>query len=145
MLINLKNSAAKTGVEQATLELHERLPAHINPPCVTHCQFSIESQNNYYLLNLTVNSMLTITCQRCLKEFNYQYVNNTTLAICHSDEIAEKLMEQYECVISEDGHVNLNELITDELHLYVPELHPEISDCDSEINRFFGADSTMKL
>ncbi|CEK10818.1 YceD family protein [Legionella hackeliae] len=144
MLVNLKTAVNKASPESVILELRERLPAHINSGCIVNCQFAVESQNNYFILTLKVNSDLIITCQRCLKEFIYHYVNETKLAVCHSDEMAEKLMDQYECVIAENNHIDLAELITDEFHLYTPELHPETNDCDTEINRFIGADDTIK-
>ncbi|WED44212.1 YceD family protein [Legionella cardiaca] len=144
MLINLKSMAASAEPGHVKLELLERLPIHVKSPCVVNCKYTVEKLNNYYLLNLVVDSTLTIICQRCLKEFNYQYINTTALAVCYSDEMAEKLMEQYECIIAKDNQVDLNELVTDELHLYSPEAHPEITYCDSEINRFIVADNTIK-
>ncbi|ASQ45813.1 YceD family protein [Legionella clemsonensis] len=142
MLINVKTVAAKAAPELVTLQLHDRLPAHINSDCKITCQFAVENQNNYYVLTLDVSSNLTITCQRCLKNFNYQHNNVTHLAICSSDEMAEKLMSQYESVIAVNNEVDLAELVTDELHLYTPELHAEITDCDTEMNHFIGAERT---
>ncbi|OCH99325.1 metal-binding protein [Legionella jamestowniensis] len=139
-MINLKAAAVKAAPELVTLELHERLPAHVKPVCKVSCKFSVEEQSRYYLLTLSVNSNLKITCQRCLKEFNYQYANETQLAICSSEEMAERLMSQYESVIADNNEVDLVELVTDELHLYTPELHSEIADCD-DINHFIGADN----
>lgn len=145
MIINLKTNAAKAEQQEANIELRERLPAHVLSPCMIHCQFDVEAFNHYYVITLDVNSTLSVICQRCLKEFAYHYVNQTTLAICDSDEMAEKLMEQYECIVSNNNQVDLKELLTDELHLYVPESHPEITDCDNEIDRFITSDNTIKL
>lgn len=144
MLINLKNMAAKAATEHLSLELHDRLPPHVSSPCIINCQYSVIKQSNYYLLTLITDSKLTIICQRCLKAFDYQYNNEIKFAVCHSDEEAEKLMDQYECVTAEDNHVELNDLVTDEMYLSTLEFHPEIKDCDSEINRFIGVDHTIK-
>lgn len=138
MLINLKSSAANDGQECVKLVLNERLPEHVNAPCELACQFSVEYLDNYYLVHLNVDARLRITCQRCLKEFKHDYKNQTALAICYSDERAEKLMEQYECIVSAHNEVDLKELLTDELHLYSPAFHRDLKDCDTEISRFIS-------
>ncbi|MDI9818206.1 MULTISPECIES: DUF177 domain-containing protein [unclassified Legionella] len=135
MFINLKTMAAQSGQEQVNIKLQERLPAHVASPCSINCQFSVESFDHYYLLTLSVDTLLELTCQRCLKEFSYHYLNLTKLAICDSEEMAEELMERYECIVA-NNHIDLQELVTDELHLYAPELHPEMIHCDGEINKF---------
>ena len=45
------------------------------------------------------------------------------------EELAETLMEEYECVVANHFNVNLEELIIDELHLYGPEKHMEGEPC----------------
>lgn len=144
MLINLKSDAAKAGPQNVKIELQQRLPAYVAGPCVLDCQFKVIAVENYYLITLDIDSVVSVICQRCLGEFNHHYINQTTLAVCASDEIAEKLMELYECVVSSDGHIELEELLTDELHLYVPEFHSDIENCDQEINRFIQVDNTIK-
>ena len=138
MLINLKTCAIKTERQGIVLELGERLPARLKAPCAINCQFDVEPFDNYYVMRLMVDSVLTVVCQRCSNEFIYLYKNQTELAICNSDEMAEKLMERYECIVSQNNQVDLVELITDELHLYAPEFHPELKDCDDELGKFMN-------
>jgi uncharacterized protein len=138
MLINLKVCAAKARQQNTTVELKERLPAHIVLPCQVACQFVVKSFYRYYLITLKADSILTLICQRCLKEFTYHYRNQTELAVCDSDKMAEQLMDQYECIVSPNELVDLNELLTDELHLYGPEFHPQVSDCNNEVSRFIN-------
>lgn len=138
MLINLKTFAAKAEQYPVKFELQDRLPAHIKLPCVINCRFDVKPYDNYYVIKLNVDSILTVICQRCLSEFSYPYANQTELAICTSDETAEKLMENYECIVSSNSQIDLIEIVTDELYLYGPEFHPEQSDCDNEMSKFIN-------
>lgn len=144
MLINLKTCAAKAEQQETKIELHERIPGHISLPCIADCCFFVDSFDNYYLMKLDIDVRLLITCQRCLHEFIHHYKNQTVLAVCNSDEMAEKLMAQYECVASHNNQIDLKELVADELYLYAPEFHLETSDCNSEVNQFINAESTIK-
>lgn len=135
MLINLKTSAG-LAEQHARIELQERLPVFILSPCVLECQYKVTAQADYYLVNLKVNAVLTLICQRCLHDFSYDYTNQLELAVCDSEQKAEKLMTLHECIVASHNQVNLVELLTDELHLYVPKYHPQRSDCDEEVSCF---------
>ncbi|MCE3043748.1 DUF177 domain-containing protein [Legionella sp. 16cNR16C] len=135
MIINLKKYPEYNDYQQALLELTERLPQHIQPPCELVCQFKIEFCRNYYLLSMTVSGKLTIICQRCLNEFTCDYSNSTELALCASETIAEKLMAEFETVVYEKDEVDLKQLVTDELFLYSPMLHEHVEDCDAEMQQ----------
>lgn len=136
MLINLKSCAGKTEPNSGKIELVRRLPAQIASPCIVDYQFEVNAHDNYYLLVLKVESLLRLTCQRCLLEFSYHYQNRSELAICNSEKVAEQMMSQYDCIVSDHGQVDLKEIITDELNLYTPEFHLETSDCDIEISNY---------
>lgn len=136
MLINLKNCAAKAAPQTVKIKLHERLPARINSPCLVNCQFTVRAVDNYYLMTLDVDVILTITCQRCLDLFSHHYINQTVLAICSTDERAEKMIELYESIVADHNQVDLIELVTDELHLYAPEFHALASECNRAASRF---------
>ena len=140
MLVNLRSCAAKDGPQTTRVTLKERLPAHINSPCEINCQFEAKLVDNYYLLSLNVESALSLVCQRCLNEFSQHYANQTTLAICSSDEVAEKLMQSYECLVSQNNQIDLSELLSDELYLYGPEFHADARDCDVEMSSFIRAE-----
>lgn len=81
--------------------------------------------------------MLILTCQRCLGEFSYHYSNLTEVAVCDSDETAEKMMNQYDCLVS-TNQVDLQEIVTDELHLYAPEFHFDLNECDHGVDKFIS-------
>ncbi|ARG97479.1 YceD family protein [Legionella micdadei] len=136
MLINLKNYAIKEGTHTVVVELSDRLPARIQTRCSVNCQFDVKACDDYYLLTLNVDGVLNLTCQRCLDEFSHHYHNQTELAICRTDEMAEKMMEKYESIVAKNNHVDLAELITDELHLYAPEFHLSTNECNSAASKF---------
>lgn len=129
---------AKQGTHSTALTLTERLPNFLSAPCHLNVTYQVESEDDFYLLHLEVNGPLVVTCQRCMQEFNHPYNNQTTIAIAHSDERAEKLLEQYECIVSTNGQINLDDVLIDELYLYAPEFHPDINDCDSVVNQILS-------
>jgi uncharacterized protein len=50
--------------------------------------------------------------------------------------MAEKLMSQYDSVVSTNNQVDLLELVTDELLLYAPEFHLDPEECDKSIQKW---------
>ena len=127
---------AKQGQRNKTITISERLPHFVTKACELHVTYQVEAKDNFYLVNLHVNGELQLQCQRCLEEFNYPYDNNTVIAVCRDEERAEQLLEHYECIVSPNLQITLDDLIIDELHLYAPQFHPEITECSSEINQF---------
>lgn len=125
---------AKQGQQTKALILKERLPDFLSPPCHLNVAYQVDAKDKFYLIHLSVAGDLNIICQRCMQEFTFHYDNKTEIAVCRNDEKAEQLLEHYECIVSETGQVALDDLVIDELHLYVPLFHPLITDCDSEIN-----------
>ncbi|MDI1352598.1 MAG: YceD family protein [bacterium] len=116
--------------------IEDRLPSFIKKASELDVMYQVEAKDDFYLIHLNVKGDLTINCQRCAQEFILAYDNTTVIAVCRNDERAEQLLELYECIVSSNWQVDLNDLISDELHLYVPLSHEETNDCDSEINQF---------
>lgn len=125
----------KQAPQSKKVTINERLPDYIIGPCHLDVQYYVEAKDDFYLIHLSVAGELVISCQRCMEEFNFSYDNQTVIAACRSDDRAEQLLEHYECIVTPNWQVELNDLIIDELYLYVPLFHPEIGDCDSEINQ----------
>lgn len=123
MIICLKTCSRHPEPQQVDVTLSERLPVHIVSECNVHCDYLVKSFPGYYVLTLDVAGTLPARCLRCLEEYALDYVNRTELAICRDDKIAEKLMDEYECIVLDRFEIDLCEIITDELHLYVPEKH----------------------
>ncbi len=137
MRINLKTSAARSEHQSLSIEIQDRLPEHLNSPCIINCSFEVKGFQNYYLVDLKSDSNLTVTCQRCLSDFSYPYSNQTELAVCNSEEIAEKMMDRYDCIVA-TNEVDLEELLTDELYLFTPEFHLDHNYCDREMDSFIN-------
>jgi uncharacterized protein len=122
--------------QKATIPIDERLPAHIKAPCLVNCEFTVNNKESYYLLTLAIKVDLTLVCQRCLSEFIHPYSNQTELAVCDSEALAEKMLTQYESIVADNQEIDLEAIIADELILYAPAFHPTLSDCDAEISKF---------
>jgi len=133
MNICLKTHAKQVKSEHIVMHINDRLPVFIHSPCELACEFKVEAHRNYYLLVLNVKGELNLTCQRCMEDFQYAYHNQSQLAVCVSDEVAETLMSSYECILSDENEVNLVDIITDELHLYCPERHEDLTMCHALI------------
>lgn len=126
---------SKLDEQHKKVVLDERLPSFLKSPCEIDTSYKADFIEDFYLLHLSVKGNLKIICQRCLEDFNFEYNNQLNLAICPSEERAQELFEHYESIVSVNKKVNLQELIIDELHLYVPVFHPEIQDCNEEITQ----------
>lgn len=129
---------AKKGQHNKIVTLNERLPHFITGPCTMDLIFEVEAREDFYLIHLEAKGRLPIQCQRCLDKFDFSYENKTEVAVCSSEKRAEKLLEQYECTVSETLQISLEEVLIDELHLYAPQFHATISDCNNEINQFLA-------
>jgi uncharacterized protein len=138
MKVCLKTHAKRKGLQTAVIHVHERKPAHVVSPCELTCTFQIEACQDYYLLTLDVRGTLEIVCQRCLDHFQQNYTNQTRLAVCVNDDISETLMASYECIVAKDYQVDLTDVVTDELHLFLPEKHSVSDECDVETGRLIA-------
>lgn len=138
MKICLKTHAKQTGSRTVVVCVQERKPERVSSSCELTCVFQVEACQDYYLLTLDVSGTLAITCQRCVADFQQDYTNQTKLAVCASDEIAERLMTSHECIVVKDYEVDLIDIVTDELHLFLPEKHSDLSECDREISGLIG-------
>ena len=125
MLLNLKPSE-----QRQRIVLDQRLPPFIQAPCQVDCHYRLQKEKGYFLLHMQVTGVFSIVCQRCLMDFSYDYSNATLLALCDSEETADKLMSAYECSMISNGEVDLNDLILDELYLYAPQRHTDHALCD---------------
>lgn len=133
MIICLKTCSTHNLPQRATIKLSERLPIHIVSDCTLNCDYFVRNCAEYYVLTLDVSGIIPIRCLRCLEVFKYDYQNHTELALCRDEAMAEELMEEYECVVCDPKEVDLVCILTDELHLYIPEKHPDLIDCNHKI------------
>lgn len=114
------------------LVINERVPFYVKKVDIESVYYTVQRFKEYYLLTLEVNAELKIECQRCMHDFDYKYNNVNNLAVCRSDEIAEKLMSEHEPLVSPTNEIDLVEIITDDLHLFCPEIHDNLDECIGE-------------
>lgn len=132
MNICLKTYAKQTQPTSLTVVLNERLPTWVQAPCKMDCTFQVKSVSDYYVLNLALKGTLSITCQRCLSVVEYPYTQSIELALCRTEEKADQLMSSLDCVVIAHEQANLEDLLTDELHLSTPEIPHELEACHLE-------------
>ena len=138
MKICLKTYAKQAGSQTVVIHVQDRKPERVNSTCELTCVFKVEACSDYYLLTLSVSANLEIACQRCLGEFHHEHINQTQLAVCANEEMAESLMESFECIVVNNYQIDLVDIVTDELHLFLPEKHQEIDGCDREMSGLIG-------
>lgn len=136
MNICLKTSAKQLTPSRVQVLLDANLPSWIQSPCEMTCVFDVSACHGYYLLKIAVDGLIQITCQRCLDLVQCTYHHQTTLAVCSSDERAERLMECFDCIVSQDDQINLNEILIGELYLNLSERPHEFADCHLDMALF---------
>ena len=133
MIISLPKFKVENNI---VVELNTRLPTFVNSPVVLTCELNVCANKGFYLLDMRVCGLIQITCQRCLEDFACDYSNNTQIAVCATNERALELMADYECIVAKDFQVDLNEILTDDMHLYCPERHENELECCELANQF---------
>jgi uncharacterized protein len=115
-----------------TVAITERLPDHIPNSCELNCDLDVEPASNYDLITMHTKGDFKVICQRCLNDFQYTYQHQTQLAVCKNDADAEKLMPNFDCIVAQDSVINLTDILTDDLHLFVPVFHANMNECHQE-------------
>lgn len=137
MILHLQE-LAKQGAQGAVVFVEERLPVFISEPCKLQVKYRVRSEMDFYLIDLQVSGHIHCNCQRCLQDYDYDFDQTSTIAVCTSEERASELQDHYECIVVPQNQVQLTELVTDELHLYAPEQHPNIEDCQGDVMAFLS-------
>lgn len=132
---------ANQGQQFKVVTLNERLPPFLIAPCHLNVTYQVTVEEDFFLMHLHVQGNLIIECQRCLHDFNFLYNNKTVVAVCGNDDRAEQVLGCYECIVSANLQVSLEDMLIDELHLYSPQSHTAINDCNNEINQILGEKS----
>lgn len=133
MMIALKTYSKRATPTATTLNITERLPAWVVPPCQLDCSFLITSISDYYLLKFDIKGHLSITCQRCLEQDGFEYAHSAEIAICHTESRADALMSLYDTIVVEGEFVDLEAVIVDELHLSLPHMPHDEAACQANL------------
>lgn len=130
MKLFLPQLARESKAQHVTIRIKDRLPPHILNACELVCEFSAKAVgDDYYLLSLNVSGQVEITCQRCMAPFLSEFKHEYQLAVCDKDEISDTLMENYECIVTHNYHIDLVDILTDDIHLYTEQKHKNIEQC----------------
>lgn len=80
----------------------------------------------HILLDLKVEGMFPLICQRCLEPYQQFIGNEVKLCPIHEDAQDEELPEGHEPVLLEQGNLNIYSMIEDEILLSLPTIpcHP---------------------
>lgn len=86
-------------------------------------------------LHLSINTAISLTCQRCMQLFQYSVERETTLQVAETEEAARDLPEGIEPILLDENRLNLLELLEDELMLAIPivAMH-EVDDCSEKVD-----------
>jgi uncharacterized protein len=125
-LKSLKNLALQNEPVQLTVEVTDRLPYYIYGPCTLSCTLKVRKEPNYYSIEFRNSGDLRINCQRCLQDFTYHYEHHSELALCATEEIANRMMTSMDCTVQSGDDLDIQAILTDDLHLFCPEKH---ADC----------------
>lgn len=82
-------------------------------------EFSNDTEG-YCVISGKLDTILTVRCQRCLKEFQAKVASEFVVSPVRNDEEAKALPDMYEAVYIADSKIYPMELIEDELILAVP-------------------------
>jgi uncharacterized protein len=124
---SLKTLAKLANPLSLDIEIHERLPGFIPEPCKLRCEIAVQPAREHFILRLKTTGPVVVSCQRCLESFVHYYDHKTELAICSSEEIATQMMSTIDCTVQADDELDLLAIVTDNLHLFIPEKH---EDCE---------------
>lgn len=85
-------------------------------------------------LHLSIETAISLTCQRCMQLFEYPVVRETTMQVAETEEAARELPEDIEPILLDENRLDLVELLEDELMLAIPivAMH-EAEDCATKV------------
>jgi len=87
-----------------------------------------------------LETTLVLQCQRCMEPYNYAIIADFASGIVGSVKDADRLPKRYDPIMSEDGNLNLSEMVEDELIISLPivPLHKQ-NECKVRIKQDFSS------
>ena len=135
MLLDLNKLASAQKKLEVDVNIDGRLPTQVALPFTVHCQLEVNPNPDYSMLVLDMSARLNLICQRCCDSFEHVFTQHLKIAVCETEEKAQTHME-YECIVAPKGMVNLNDILIDTCHLYLPEFHINPSECNPEVQNY---------
>lgn len=134
MIILLNKIIQHSSTQHASLQVHQRLPHHVAECGQLDCHYTLSKPaSDYFLFHYVVTGELKIICQRCLQVFLYTYHHEAPLALCANEAVEARLSTDYETLVCDKNKLDLLGLLTDDLHLFVPESHADRAACSEDI------------
>ena len=130
MIICLKTWARQLPGHEMSLCLDERLPSWIEAPCELNVVLTVTENADHFNLKFRVTGTLLICCQRCLTRVEYAYQHDNALIVLRSEATLARYSLAADCVVAASGEIDLCDIVTDELHLYSPEIPHAFEQCD---------------
>lgn len=129
MFIDVKKMALEAKVLEGEMILSERLPAHVLNSVMMHYKIDVLPLERMYLLSIQEKADISAQCQRCSESMSIHFYNESQVSICEKEAMCEKYYAQYDVILAPDAKVSLEELLTDNLHLHLPQMHENIEEC----------------
>ena len=82
-------------------------------------QFGVDRQGIRHIKG-QVQTTLTLECQRCLQAFPYEIASDFSYGLVSSEDEAKLLPSSYEPVLVQDGILNIQDMIEEELIVNLP-------------------------
>ena len=100
--------------------------------------FASESGSNRPLVTMTIHSQLSLKCQRCLANIDWKVSYENQLVAVASEEQAKEISNCYDTVVCEDGYIELEKLVEEEIILALPQTpkHSHNEICDRYIQKY---------
>ena len=132
MKIDLRKDANKGKCIGGTIFLAERLPIFVNQPISIDFNYSIQRFDEYYLISIEEKSSVQLICQRCSEAWVEEHAHTTELMICFNEKTAERLQNEYDVIVLPDLILDIKEVLLDNMHLFLPEKHENIDQCNQD-------------
>jgi uncharacterized metal-binding protein YceD (DUF177 family) len=104
---------------------NKNLPNFIENNFSIKAQYSINYKPGLLqpLLNINIDGILSIFCERCGKQYLQPFKHDFLVAICQNDAEADAIMADYDPVIATNNEIDLAHIVLDEIILTCPRKH----------------------
>lgn len=136
MQLCLKALAARHEPQSFAIVLDDRLPQQLSSPCLLEGQIAASVEKDGYRITLSVQSALTVMCLRCLASYQMAYKRSAVLHAYFDERMATQRMGEEEVIVLDSTTLHLSDILTDDLHLFVPDRHIDHTSCDTMITQW---------
>jgi uncharacterized protein len=132
MKIDMRKKVNTSKNEAIKVVLDDRLPSYVIDSIEMTFSYEVEKEGPLYILTIHEKACPKIQCQRCMEECSQPFEHTSQIAICGSDEIAQQYQSAYDLIVASDFIIEINDILIDDLHLYLPNFHKKIDQCHAK-------------